>query len=61
MRSQKIDGSTLPEFDLIRRYFGTFGLGMESVSEGWYMAGIALSRSQQEPEIARQTPSPVGR
>ena len=61
VRSQKIDGSTLPEFDLIRRYFGTFGLGMESVSEGWYMAGIALSRSQQEPEIARQTPSPVGR
>ncbi|MFO0424584.1 MAG: hypothetical protein ACK52C_13120 [Planctomycetia bacterium] len=61
VRSQKIDGSTLPDFELIRRYFGTVGLGMESVADGWYLAGIALPRSQQEPEVARTPATPVGR
>ncbi len=61
VRAQKIDGSTLPDFELIRRYFGTFGLGMETVADGWYLAGIALPRSQQEPEVARTPATPVGR
>jgi len=61
VRAQKIDGSTLPDFELIRKYFGTVGLGMETVSEGWYMAGLALPRSQSEPEVARRPVSPVGR
>lgn len=61
LRTQKIDGSTLPDFELIRRYFGTVGLGMESVPDGWYLAGLALPRSQQEPEVARRPVTPVGR
>jgi len=61
VRSQQIDGSTLPDFELIRKYFGTVGLGMESVSDGWYMAGLALPRGQQEPEVARRPVTPVGR
>jgi len=61
VRSQKIDGSTLPDFELVRRYFGTFGLGTETVADGWYMAGFALPRSQQEPEVARRPVEPVGR
>lgn len=61
VRSQKIDGNTLPDFELIRKYFGTVGLGMESVPEGWYLAGVALPRSQSEPEVARRPVSPVGR
>lgn len=61
VRSQKIDGSTLPDFELIRRYFGTVGLGMESVADGWYLAGIALPRSQQEPEVARTPATPVNK
>jgi len=61
VRTQKIDGSLLPDFELIRRYFGTVGLGMESVPEGWYLAGLALPRSQQEPEVARRPVTPVGR
>ena len=61
VRTQKIDGSTLPDFELIRKYFGTVGLGMESVPEGWYLAGLALPRSQVEPEVARRPATPVGR
>ncbi len=61
VRAQKIDGSTLPDFELIRKYFGTVGLGMESVPEGWYLAGVALPRSQTEPEVARRPATPVGR
>ena len=61
VRTQKIDGSLLPDFELIRRYFGTVGLGMETVPEGWYLAGLALPRSQQEPEVARRPVTPVGR
>jgi hypothetical protein len=61
VRTQQIDGSTLPDFELIRKYFGTVGLGMESVNDGWYVAGIALPRGQQEPEVARRPVTPVGR
>ncbi|NBW96790.1 MAG: hypothetical protein EBR28_08680 [Planctomycetia bacterium] len=61
VRAQKIDGGTLPDFELIRKYFGTVGLGMESVAEGWHFAGIALPRSQAEPDVARRPATPVGR
>jgi len=61
VRAQKIDGSTLPEFELIRQYFGTVGLGVESLPDGWHIAGVALPRSQQEPEVARRPVTPVGR
>jgi len=61
VRTQKIDGSTLPDFELIRKYFGTVGMGVESVTEGWYLAGLALPRSQAEPEVARRPAAPVGR
>jgi len=61
VREQKIDGSTLPEFDVVRRYFGTSGLAMESRSQGWYVVGVSLPRSpQQEKEVAR-SPEPASR
>ena len=54
VRTQRLDGSTLPDFELVRRYFGTVGVGMQSLPEGWYFTGISLPRSQQEPEVARR-------
>jgi plasmid stability protein len=60
VREQKIDGSTLPEFDVVRRYFGTNGLAMETRSQGWYIVGLALPRSpQQEQEVARSPAEPA--
>jgi len=61
VREQKIDGSTLPEFESVRRYFGTTCLGMETTEEGWYMAGAALPRSDRKREVARSPEAPAGR
>jgi hypothetical protein len=54
VRTQRLDGSTLPDFEMIRRYFGTVGVGMQSLSDGWYITGMTLPRSQKEPEVARR-------
>ena len=56
VRTQKIDGSLLPEFDMVRRYFGSAGISMQSLPEGWYVSGFGLPKSLEEPEVAR---SPV--
>ena len=61
VREQKIDGTTLPEFESVRRYFGTTCLGMESTVEGWYFAGASLPRAGQTPAVARTPEAPAGR
>jgi len=53
VREQRLDGSSLPEFEKVRQYFGTAALGMQSRPDGWYLTGLALPRSPQEPEVAR--------
>jgi hypothetical protein len=58
VREQKIDGSTLPEFDVVRRYFGTTGLAMETKSQGWYVVGLVLPRSSDQ-EVARRPAEPA--
>lgn len=54
VRTQRLDGSALPDFDLIRKYFGVVGLGMQSVPEGWYISGVTVPRAVNEPEVARR-------
>ena len=39
---QKVDGSSLPEFEQISRYFGLNGMSMRSTPEGWYLVGVGL-------------------
>jgi hypothetical protein len=39
---QKVDGSSLPEFEEIRRYFGVNGMSMQSTPDGWYLVGVGL-------------------
>ena len=58
VRTQRLDGSTLPDFEMVRRYFGTVGVGMQSLPDGWYITGVSLPRSQQEPEVARRPVTP---
>ena len=58
VRTQRLDGSTLPDFEMVRRYFGTAGVGMQSLPDGWYITGVTLPRSQQEPEVARRPVTP---
>ena len=52
VREQKIDGSSLPDFEELRKYFGTVGSGMRSVDNGWYITGFSLPRNPVEPEVA---------
>ncbi|MFM1995728.1 MAG: hypothetical protein RLZZ111_115 [Planctomycetota bacterium] len=54
VRTQRLDGSALPEFDLIRKYFGVVGVGMQSVPDGWYISGVTVPRAANEPEVARR-------
>jgi hypothetical protein len=62
VREQRIDGSTLPDFEVVRRYFGTSGLAVETRSQGWYVVGMVLPRSQQqEQEVARRPAEPASR
>jgi hypothetical protein len=62
VREQRIDGSTLPEFDVVRKYFGTVGTALEAFPDGWRLTGVALPRSgQADPEVARTPSADVGR
>ncbi len=60
VREQKIDGSTLPEFDLIRGYLGTGVTGLRTLPDGWSITGCTLPKGP-EPEVARRPVTPVGR
>jgi hypothetical protein len=60
VREQRIDGSSLPEFEKVRRYLGTAALGMESRPDGWYITGLALPRAT-DAGMARKPETAVGR
>jgi hypothetical protein len=43
-RKQRIDGSSLPNFEAIRRYFGPAGRKLRSERDGWVLSGVILSK-----------------
>ncbi len=44
LRQQKIDGRKLPEFEMVRRYFGPAGTTIRSQENGWTIVGATLSK-----------------
>jgi len=63
VRDQKIDGSTLPDFEQIRHYFGTAGFVMQTLENGWLIGGVALpqkdvSSKQANEEVASRPQEP---
>lgn len=44
LREQKIDGRKLPEFEMVRRYFGPAGTIVRSDEDGWFIVGATLSK-----------------
>jgi hypothetical protein len=44
VRRQRIDGSTLPEFDKIEKYFGPLGLYGSSEEKGYFIKGFLMER-----------------
>lgn len=45
-RKQRIDGSRLPSFEAVRRYFGPAGRVLRSDRDGWMFTGAVLSKEQ---------------
>ena len=43
-RKQRIDGSTLPEFEAVRRYFGPHARVVRSEQDGWFITGAVLNK-----------------
>ena len=44
LREQRIDGSTLPSFEAVRRYFGPHGRVTRSEQDGWVITGAVLNK-----------------
>ncbi len=44
LREQKIDGTKLPEFEMVRRYLGPSGTVVRSDDDGWFIVGATLSK-----------------
>ena len=44
LRTQKIDGSKLPDFEMVRRYLGPAGLAVRSEENGWFVIGFTLNK-----------------
>ena len=43
-RPQKIDGSQMPEYDVVRRYLGPAGMAVTSEPKGWFFKGFTLKK-----------------
>ncbi|MEQ8789117.1 MAG: hypothetical protein RIC55_22585 [Pirellulaceae bacterium] len=46
-REQQIDGSKMPDFQVVRRYLGPAGLFVKTEADGWYAAGCMLSKDAE--------------
>jgi hypothetical protein len=44
LRKQRVDGSTLPSFEAVRRYFGPAGRVVRSEQDGWFVTGAILNK-----------------
>ena len=44
LRKQKIDGRTLPSFEVVRHYFSPAGLAVRSLDDGWLVVGATLTK-----------------
>jgi hypothetical protein len=49
VRKQEIDGSKLPDFETVRRYFGPGGMSVVSEEEGWSLTGFTMSKAIEQP------------
>jgi len=47
LRSQRIDGTKLPEYDMVRRYLGPAGLTGLTEQDGWFLTGFTLIKDAQ--------------
>jgi hypothetical protein len=47
VRKQRINGSQMPDFQIVRRYLGPAGMEMSSEANGWFVKGFMLPKQSQ--------------
>jgi hypothetical protein len=47
LRTQRIDGSKLPDYDMVRRYLGPAGITMTTEADGWFLTGFTLNKNAE--------------
>jgi len=47
IRRQRLDGTKLPDYDVVRRYLGPAGLVVGHEPDGWFLKGFTLSKGAQ--------------
>jgi hypothetical protein len=47
VRTQRIDGRQLPDYQVVRRYLGPAGFQARSEPTGWFLKGFTLSKQSQ--------------
>jgi hypothetical protein len=57
VRTQRINGRRLPEYDAVRRYFGPAGMTAVSEDDGWFLTGFMLSK--EPPATVAEKPAEV--
>jgi hypothetical protein len=50
-RTQRIDGSQLPDYEVVRKYLGPAGMQITSEPQGWYLKGFTLTKPAEEVRI----------
>ncbi len=46
-REQKIDGTKLPSFEMVRRYFGPSARVMRTDDDGWVLIGVVMNKAAE--------------
>ncbi|MBN1855167.1 MAG: DUF3352 domain-containing protein [Pirellulales bacterium] len=47
LREQKFDGSKLPSFEYVRRYFGPAGFAVLPEEDGWFLVGVMIRKDAE--------------
>ncbi len=55
LRTQRIDGSKLPDYDMVRRYLGPAGMTMTSEATGWLLTGFTLTKEVEPSPVQAET------
>lgn len=55
IRKPKLDGSTLPDFNVVQRYLGPAGTSFTTEPNGWFMVGFTLNK--EIPLMAGKVPA----
>lgn len=58
VRHQKIDGSELPDYEVVRHYLGPAGAQVTAEKDGWFFKGFTLNKEAPQVEQTAQVSLP---